>query len=406
MKNPALADWLEHCLQFINFSQEQFGEAIFEGIVHVAATGQVDMLESMLSAEARKAAALGQELQPLNDSLQTVKMVIWGRLEEEIDPQLVWDKVMGLEVIFQFAQTTIFENYMNALQNVQRNQLIEITRQHQEAERKTIAYATELARANRELAKLEQAKTDFISIAGHELKTPLSVVQGYVNMLLEGNVDVISHSGETILRGIRNGTQRLTVMVDSMIDISAIETGTLPLKPESVSVKNIVDLLISRANKQTEARNLDIEGQIPADLPPIMADAKRFYQVLDQLLNNAIKYTPDSGKISLNVSLNDSPQEDIKHLKIQITDTGIGIAPEDIEEIFSKFYRVDEIQLHSSGQVKFKGAGPGLGLTLIRGIIEAMGGTVWAESPGYDEVNCPGSTFFVHLPVKLAPQDS
>jgi signal transduction histidine kinase len=124
--------------------------------------------------------------------------------------------------------------------------------------------------------------------------------------------------------------------------------------------------------------------------------------VLHQLVNNAIKYTPDGGQIKIGVFIDpgDEDQRQIPEgIKIEVCDSGIGIAPEDQEQIFDKFYRVGESSLHSSGRVKFKGAGPGLGLAIARGVIKSLNGQIWVESPGYDEVNCPGSIFHIRLPL-------
>jgi signal transduction histidine kinase len=113
---------------------------------------------------------------------------------------------------------------------------------------------------------------------------------------------------------------------------------------------------------------------------------------------NAIKYTPDGGHICINARItNDEPE--YAEVEVVVTDTGIGIAPQHHELIFEKFYQTGEVMLHSSGKTKFKGGGPGLGLAIARGIVEAHEGRIWVESPGYDETTFPGSKFYVRLPV-------
>jgi signal transduction histidine kinase len=130
------------------------------------------------------------------------------------------------------------------------------------------------------------------------------------------------------------------------------------------------------------------------------ADPERLLQVLRNVLSNAIKYTPDGGNISVD------GRKLPGFIEIVVRDTGIGINPQDQSIIFEKFTRLGNISLHSSGKTKFKGGGPGLGLHIARGIIEAHGGAIWAESPGYDEEINPGSTFHILLPLISAPPDS
>jgi signal transduction histidine kinase len=138
------------------------------------------------------------------------------------------------------------------------------------------------------------------------------------------------------------------------------------------------------------------------DLPAIEGDPIALPKVFYQLIVNAIKYTPDGGTITIsgrngNIDGEDSPT---KGIDIIISDTGIGIDPEFHELIFTKFYQTGELALHSTGRTKFKGAGPGLGLAIARGIVEAHQGKLWVESPGHDENTCPGSRFHVLLPLR------
>jgi signal transduction histidine kinase len=130
-------------------------------------------------------------------------------------------------------------------------------------------------------------------------------------------------------------------------------------------------------------------------LPDIIADETRLHQALRNVIINSVKFTPDKGRIEIRArTLNGGDK-----VELAIADSGIGIDPEHQGLIFEKFYRVGDLNLHSTGQTKFKGAGPGLGLPIARGIIEAHGGQIWVESRGYDEETCPGSTFYIVLPV-------
>jgi signal transduction histidine kinase len=151
-----------------------------------------------------------------------------------------------------------------------------------------------------------------------------------------------------------------------------------------------------------QERRQTIEIQDMSSLPSITADISSLRKVFYHLVINAIKYTPDGGKVTisgqaLEPNLSDLPKGGVE---VVVSDTGIGIDPRFHELIFIKFYQTGELALHSSGKTKFKGGGPGLGLAIARGIVEAHHGRIWVESPGYDEVGCPGSQFHVVLPLR------
>ncbi|MCB0194850.1 MAG: GAF domain-containing protein [Anaerolineae bacterium] len=261
----------------------------------------------------------------------------------------------------------------------------------------------ELSVANEKLARLDEAKSDFIGVASHELRTPMTQIRGYSDMLLDMlESDSLSpESGAMMIRGMSKGVNRLEEIVNKMFEISKIDTETLDLSVEQVSLKNIIDSVAKNFNAALQERQQTLSIENLADLPEIIADDDRLKQVFTHLVQNAIKYTPDGGKISVIGRCLDknAQQPNQAFVEIIIRDTGIGIAPEELEHVFEKFYRVGDARHHSTGQTKFKGAGPGLGLTIARGIVTAHGGRIWGESLGYDEGNLPGSSFYVVLPV-------
>lgn len=260
----------------------------------------------------------------------------------------------------------------------------------------------DLARTARRLEKLDRAKTHFIEIASHELRTPLTHIRGYADLLAEtlGEQREADGAMERILQGLRRSALRLEEIVSAMLDISQIDVEALSIYPISIRIPTLIRMAVEPLEGAIAERRQNLSTEVPDDLPVIYGDLTRLVQALRHIVQNAIKFTPDGGTITIRAR--SVPPEEAggsAYVEIAVQDTGIGIDIEDQALIFEKFYRVGPIELHSTGSVKFKGAGPGLGLPIARGIIEAHGGRIWVESPGYDETRCPGSTFYIWLPV-------
>ncbi|MBN1145815.1 MAG: GAF domain-containing protein [Anaerolineales bacterium] len=260
-----------------------------------------------------------------------------------------------------------------------------------------------LDQANRHLERLDKTKSDFISISSHELRTPLTLISGSSQMLLEDPELQKNPYYKQLLSKIHSGTVRLHEIVDSMLDIAKIDTRALELEQRPVSLESIIRAVCSELEKPAREREqtLEIEDNLK-ELPSIAADMAALRKVFHHVVINSIKYTPDGGKITISgrevePNLTDLPKGGVE---IIVSDTGIGIDPRYQELIFVKFYQTGELALHSSGKTKFKGGGPGLGLAIARGVVEAHQGKLWVESPGYDEVRCPGSKFHILLPLR------
>jgi len=186
-----------------------------------------------------------------------------------------------------------------------------------------------------------------------------------------------------------------------MVDMSLIDGQVLTLRLEPVSIGTIIELAVGELGAAARERKQSITVEAFTGIPRIQGDPHRLYQVVINVIGNGIKYTPNGGRITISGRLlkaEGALEEDF--VEIIVADTGIGIDKEDLEYIFGKFYRAEPIELHSTGKTKFKGAGAGLGLAIAKGIVEAHGGRIWAESEGYDEIRCPGSQFHILLPVK------
>ena len=201
-----------------------------------------------------------------------------------------------------------------------------------------------------------------------------------------------------MVEGIIKGSDRMKQVLDIMFDVSEVHIGEMTLFSGPVNLASVVDQAVRPYLSALDDRRIAFAKNSLEDAPIIEADGTRLVQAFDNLISNAIKYTPDGGMVT--VSCQAIVLDEIgSAVEVVITDTGIGIDPEYHDRIFEKFFRVDDPDHHSTGTTKFKGGGPGLGLTLVKGIVEAHGGKVWAESSGYSEETFPGSKFFVILPL-------
>ncbi|HNT74742.1 MAG TPA: hybrid sensor histidine kinase/response regulator [Anaerolineae bacterium] len=276
---------------------------------------------------------------------------------------------------------------------------VEITRFNQELERRVQERTAELERAYQSLELLDRNKSDFIQVISHELRTPLTLIQGYSQMLLRDAEKQEDKIHRQRAEGIVSGAQRLHEIVDGMLDIVKIDNRTLQLHFHPVSIPLILESLVTNLAKSLQERQLTLTVDPLLTLPTITADIEALTKMFNHLLFNAIKYTPDGGHIRISGQCLSLSQEAVEFVELIIADTGIGIAPEVQELIFTKFYHVGDVAFHSSGKTKFKGGGPGLGLAIVKGVVEAHGGRIWVNSPGYDEESCPGSEFHIVLPV-------
>ena len=261
------------------------------------------------------------------------------------------------------------------------------------------AYSS-MEEAHSKLERIDRTKSDFISIASHELRTPLTVLSGYSQMLMDDPTFVDNAYYAKVISGIYDGTSRLHEIVDSMLDVAKIDTRALELQSEPVDLNILIDNVCQSFQKALQDRDLILDFDDLGDLSPVQGDPEAMNKVFYHLIMNAIKYTPDGGKVT--ISGYQVEKSDARFppggVEIVVSDTGIGIDPRFKDLIFTKFYQTGELALHSSGKTKFKGGGPGLGLAIVRGIVQAHGGRVWVDSPGYDEENNPGSHFHVILP--------
>jgi len=256
----------------------------------------------------------------------------------------------------------------------------------------------DLDKANRDLERLDQTKSDFISIASHELRTPLTTIIGYTEMLSEDQT--LPSSVHQMLKSISKGTRRLHEIMDSMFDIAQIDTRTLQLHLVPVDTAELVKEVADKLGNTFQERGQVLSVSLPA-LPLPKADPNLLKKLFQHLLSNAIKFTPNEGRIMVGARTLPPHNSELPNGGIEyvVSDTGVGVDPASREIIFSKFYQPGELSKHSTSKTRFMGSGAGLGLALSKGIVEAHGGRIWVESTGYDEINFPGSQFHVVLPL-------
>lgn len=271
-----------------------------------------------------------------------------------------------------------------------------------EIEAKVSFVARQLNQTRQNLEKLDKSKSDFIAVAAHELKTPLTLVEGYTAMLRETLEKIGGQNGNLeMVDGISNGARRLRSIIDDMLDVSLIDNRLLNLNLQPVWINRLLFLLQTELSPALQERQQILEIlEFPGAKEMTFGDPERLLQVFRNVLTNAIKFTPNNGRIWVD------GRRLPGFIEVSIHDNGIGIANDDQIIIFEKFSRLGNVALHSSGKTKFKGGGPGLGLHIAKGIIEAHGGAIWVESEGYDEERRHGSTFHILIPFHTEPPDS
>ena len=228
--------------------------------------------------------------------------------------------------------------------------------------------------------EIDRMKTEFVSIASHELRTPMTVIYGFAELLLLRS-QKLSTEHQQWIEKIYNESKRLTTIVDDFLNVSRIESGRLSVKRELLSVQNIVNQLVGQLNVNYPSHTFPVD--LPDSFPLVWADTERLTQVMYNLIDNAAKYSPGGGPITVSAVKLPKDFEAV----ITVTDTGLGIPPDELPKLFTRFHRV-----HRPDAANIRGTG--LGLYIVKSLVDMMGGRIWVES----QVN-KGSTFFIALPV-------
>ena len=236
-------------------------------------------------------------------------------------------------------------------------------------------------------SEVARMKSDFVSIVSHEMRTPMTSIKGFVDLMLMGAAGDVSDQQRHFLSIIKSNADRLAILVSDLLDLSKIETGRLRLRLEPTSALDVLEGVIDSLRGSIEDKEQELTCEVSDNLPLVMADRDRLIQVLTNLLANANQYTPNGGQIRIKM-VQQGPV-----LQISVADTGIGISEEDQEKIFNRFFRADHPLVRNS-------EGTGLGLPIVRSLVEMHGGELWLHSTLGE-----GSEFSFTLPVTCPEEE-
>ena len=263
----------------------------------------------------------------------------------------------------------------------------------------------EIIEANIKLAKLERLKSEFISIVSHELRTPLTSIKNSLDILMSGRCGEITESADKFLSMAMRNAQRLSGIINDLLDLSKIEAGKMDFNFAPTNINTVIDYVKSALSEVAKSKGLTIITEQEQSLPDISADAQRLEQVLTNLVSNAIKFTPENKTITIssklinskNIHINEYFKDNIKlcdgdYILVCVKDEGIGIAEKDLLHAFDKFAQIEN-------SLSRKAGGTGLGLPIAKQLLEAHKGAIWCDS----ELN-KGSEFYFAIPVAKIEQ--
>lgn len=238
----------------------------------------------------------------------------------------------------------------------------------------------ELEQQNRAVQEAARLKGEFVSVVSHELRAPLASIQGYVELLLEGQAGPLAPSQREALAVVQRGAERLLALIQDLLDLARIEAGRLELEPARLDLRPLIREVADSLRPLLAARRQRLTLDLPDTLPPVWADGGRIAQALTNLLSNAHKYTPEGGQVTVAAAAGAGV------VRVEVTDTGVGLTPEEQAQLFTRFFR-------ARGGTGRDAGGTGLGLVITRSLVELHGGQVAVTSaPG------AGSTFTITLP--------
>jgi len=243
----------------------------------------------------------------------------------------------------------------------------------------------------------DRMKNEFIGTMSHELRTPMTAIKGFTQLLAMGGLGQLNDTQREFVNTIYNNTERMINLINDVLEITKIESGSIDLEWRALHLAEALSGVIAELQPQIAQRHHQLTISLPPGLPLIRADSMRLHQILFHILSNAVKYTPAGGSITIaarevmNVDLPEPIRSTLsdnrRYLLLSISDTGVGIRPEDLPRIFDRFFRSDN-------PLKVEAGGTGLGLSIVKPLVELLGGRIWVES-----TVGVGSTFSLVLPV-------
>ena len=352
-----MADELEERLILVERERSQLRtvlEGMVEGVVLTDPTGRIliandafrRIFDAQLPVEGRR-------------PLETARV---PALQEAIESALEADEPLTREIALGGAQEKVIQASLAAIR-----------------ERGATVGAVAVFHDVTELKRLERVRQEFVANVSHELRTPLTAIKGYAETLRDGGLRDPETAAEFV-RVIHRHAERLRALIEDLLDLAAVEQGEARLKPAVVRARDVAAQAEGLVRPAAEARGQTLAIDLPADLPDILADRDRLAQILINLLDNAVKFTPEGGRVTLSAKAAEG------RVVLAVRDNGVGIPPGDLPRIFERFYRVGRSRDRREG-------GTGLGLAIAKHLTQAMGGTIEVES-----VQGSGTTFRVSLP--------
>jgi len=328
-----------------------------------------------------------ERLKKLGENMKRIEAALCLPLfiEEKIVGMIVLgNKISGEPYSVQDIEllTTLSNQASIALQNAK--SYSEVKGFSQKLEKEIEKATKELREAYEELKKLDKAKSEFISIASHQLRTPLTAVKGYLSMILEGSYGKIPEKTQRPMENVYQSNERLIKLVNDILNVTRIETGGLEMKFEKSSLEEVINTVVEELKGTADQKGIFLKFEKPKEpLPKILIDKDKIRQVILNVIDNAIRYT-NKGGVTIKCKMQNAK------CKIEVSDTGEGMTKEELSKLFESFSRgVAGTRLYTEGV--------GLGLYIARKLIEMHDGKIWAESQGPGK----GSVFYIELPLKL-----